>query len=385
MHTEFTSNILASIKFRLTYSLLVIIPLLYTSCSIINLNKDIDQFIASEIKKSNIPALSYCIIKKDRMVLTNHFGLQKYKKGDMVDQNAIYLLASISKTIVAVAIMQLHERGMINLNDDINNYLPIDIRNPNYPSIPITVNMLLTHTSSLSWPNEIEDSTFNHPLKEGSELPLHIWVKDYLLPKGKSYRNSSWKNYPPGEYYQYSNIGVALLGLIVQNVSKVDFSEYCKKYIFLPLEMNNTGFRLTEVDPKYLVTPVHEGREILQYSVAHYPSSMLKSSIKELSNFLIAIINKGRFKNNKILNPETINLMLTPKITSNGQALIWKNQSKGWIGHIGGYWGTSCLMDLNIEKGVGIIILTNTYGITSIYPEGKIYKRLHKEAQNYYY
>lgn len=368
-------------------NVLLVALFFFNGCSSGHLNSntiDLNRLIQNEINKKNIPALSYAIIKEDEIVASKSFGLSEYTNKMVSDENAIYLLASISKTITAVAIMQIYEDKKIDLDADINNYLPFSLKNPYYPNIPITTRMLLTHTSGLAWPTNSEDPNFSTPLEEIKITALTTWVENYLSPNGEIYKPSSWKKFPPGEHYQYSNIGGALLGLIVESVTGTDFNAYCKQYIFQPLEMFNTGFRLKDVNLNHLVTPVHDGRIMSQYSVAHYPASMLKSSIKELSNFLIAIINKGVFKNIRILNSNTVDDMLSIQIRSEKQAYIWQKHSSSWVGHVGGYWGVSSSMDLNQSNKIGVIILTNVYGVDSVYPKGIIYKMIHKAAKKYF-
>lgn len=367
--------------------------LLFLSCVIMSCSSSYSKYssterlisvIEAEMKQNNIPSMSVGIVDANELVWSHSFdqssiGHQETKSND----STIYLLASLSKLFVATAIMQLYESNQLDLDTDINNYLPFSVRNPYYKNVPITTRMLLTHTSSLSWPTNKEDPDFNTRLSEASTPKLGTWVEKHTsIAADKDYA-PSWKNSKPGTRHQYSNIGGAVLGLIVENVSGMDFNQYCKEYIFNKLNMTNSGFKLDDVNENYLINLIHDGKEIPQYSVPHYPSSTLKSSVKELSNFLIAILNNGNFNGNKILNPDTVDMMLEIQIPDKNQALIWKQFDKDWIGHIGGYWGSSTTMDINKEKKVGVIILSNVYGQEIIYPNGLLYKLIHKEAKKY--
>lgn len=345
---------------------------------------EMNQLILEEMEKDHIPSLAACIVKDDRIVWRNYYGYHNIENNIPPTSETIYLLASISKTVTSVAIMQLYEQGMIDLEEDINHYLEFEIRNPNFPDIPITTRMLLTHTLGLAWPSKNGDPNFSNTYLEDSAPPLSSWIREYLRPDGNQYLPATWKNIALGDRYQYSNIGGALLGYLVESVSGQGFNEYCQKNIFQPLSMDNSGFRLTDIDTSKLAAIYQDGRILEQYSVSHYPASMLKSSIDEWSHFLIAIINGGKYNNERILKEKTVKEMLAIKIPQEDIAFIWSFLGKGWMGHIGGYWGVSSSFDLQAEYKVGEILLTNTYGKESLYPKGNIYKILHFEASKYF-
>ena len=346
--------------------------------------EEMNQWILEEMEKEDIPSLVVGIIKEDELVWHNAYGYHHLQDQIPPTEETVYLLASISKTFTTVAIMQLYERGDLELDKDINSYLPFEVRNPHFPDQPITCRMLLTHTSGLSWPTNEEDPDFNNTYPEDTAPDLFPWIKEYISPDGPFFRSNTWKATPPGESFQYTNVGVALLGYIVASVSGQDFSEYCQANIFQPLKMMNSGYRFEEVAMANLATLYHEGEEIEQYSVSHYPSSTVRSSLAELSHFLIAIINGGIYKNNRILKKDTVEEMLAIQYPLSDIALVWQRFDNSWMGHTGGYWGVSSCFDLHQKHKMGVIILTNTYGKESLYPEGRIYTILHHEAAKYF-
>ncbi len=340
--------------------------------------------IQSEMQKEGIPSLAAAIVKDDQIVWQHTYGFEDLASKTPPTEDTIYLLASISKTITATAVMQLYERGQLDLDTDISTYLSFDIRNPHFPEVPITARMLLTHTSGLAWPTNEEDPHFNDAYPDDSAPPLSSWLKEYLTPGGSQYLATTWKNTRPGAQVQYSNIGGGLLGYLVESITNQDFGEYCKANIFGPLAMSDTGFKLRDVDQTRLATLYHEGKVMGQYSVSHYPASMVRSSLTELSHFLIAIMNGGVYQNTRILEQRTVEEMLRTKVPSEGLSFIWQSQGQGWVGHLGGYWGVTSSLDLNRSHNVGVILLSNTYGVTSLYPNGTIYDLLHEEAEKYF-
>jgi CubicO group peptidase (beta-lactamase class C family) len=224
--------------------------ILISTCSVID--PDVEEFtdfdgeIRKETSNYQIPSLSACIIKNNEIVWAKYYG-NSAVSNSLPDSSSIYPVASVSKTILVTAVMQFYERGLIDLDADINNYLPIEVRNPHYFGRIITARMLLTHTSGLAWPvddYEVPGFYDYHPFD--SAPPLNEWIPEYVLPGGSHYVNSVWKNTIPGDRELYSNIGTAILGYLVEVLSGKDFNTYCEQNIFAPLEMNNTSYAYTD-------------------------------------------------------------------------------------------------------------------------------------------
>src|SRR6185436_3304422 len=111
----------------------------------------VDDNVLRYMNDNKIPGLSLALIKNRKIVLTKGYGLADIEKDIPFTPNTIMSeIASISKTVTATAIMKLWEDGAFQLNDAINNYLPFAVVNPHYPLVPITFQMLLTHTSSIA-------------------------------------------------------------------------------------------------------------------------------------------------------------------------------------------------------------------------------------------
>ncbi|MAV14600.1 MAG: hypothetical protein CL705_01905, partial [Chloroflexi bacterium] len=169
------------------------------------------QFIESTMQTYLVPGLSVSVVKDDNIVWEKHLGHADIANDIFVDQNTMFILSSISKTVTATALMQLFEDGFFELDDDIDNYLPFNVNHPDYPLVPITFKMLLSHTSG------IEDNWGAMPYYEGdSDVELNYYLNQYLTPGGNLYNSSSnFTNSMPGTNYSYSNIGAALIGLLV--------------------------------------------------------------------------------------------------------------------------------------------------------------------------
>ena len=109
-----------------------------------------DENILSLMKSGHMPSISMGIVKNNSLVWSKSYGYSNILKKEKATNTTIYLAGSISKTFTGLALMQLFEQELFDLDDDVNDYLPFSLRNPNYPNINITFRMLLAHQSSLS-------------------------------------------------------------------------------------------------------------------------------------------------------------------------------------------------------------------------------------------
>jgi CubicO group peptidase (beta-lactamase class C family) len=348
-----------------------------------NQTSALDQAIQVEMSKDGLPSLAACIIKADKIVWQNFYGFSDVAAKQAPTEATAYLLASISKTVTATAVMQLWEKGQLDLDKDINAYLPFKIRNPQYPDAPITTRHLLTHRSGLAHPSG-EDPDFYRTYPNDTAPALGPWLREYLVPGGEEYVAAMWKNAAPGTVFENSNAGVALLGYLVEVISGIDFGEYCRKNIFAPLAMENSGFRLRDVAASPLAG-LHTSTTATtaQYSVRYYPAVMLRSSIKGFSHFAMAYLNGGVYNGKRILQAATVNEMHRVHVPEAGFGLIWRNFGNGYVGHTGGLTGVSSSLSIDPSNQLGLLIFTNLIRKTTVHPGGKIYELLRQEAAKY--
>jgi CubicO group peptidase (beta-lactamase class C family) len=376
-----------------------------------------DEFILEKMKDANVPGLSACIVKKDKLVWSGAFGWADVENKKPMTGETVQNIGSISKTITATAVMQLWEKGKFKLDDDINATLPFPVRNPRFPDEPITFRQLLTHHSSIKdGPAYTQSYACGDPA-----VSLKDWIKGYFVPGGRYYSAEenfhTWKpgtlEIPPGPR-AYTNVGFGLLGYLVEVISGEGFSEYCRKYIFTPLGMKSTGWYLADVDvahhavpytlisehfkmpegltfeaflPRYgKDTPAPKTGDLFPhclYSFFNYPDGLIRTSVKDLSRFLRAYINDGGYENHHILKKETVQTMLSQGHF--GRGLCWyemklKSGDAAW-GHGGGDPGISTQMLFRPKDGVGVILFFNSDSPGKAY--GEIIEKLWEEAAKF--
>lgn len=325
----------------------------------------LDAFIQTEMSQNNIPGLAASIVKEGQVVWKNAYGLAHIANNTPVTLTTEFTLASISKLFTATACAQLWEQGLLDIDADINNYLPVTIVNPNHPTIPITTRQLLNHKSSL---RDFETDLQLWVEQGDPIIDLATFCEDYFIAGGSLYDAANWGSAQPGNAaYWYSNAGFTLLGLIVQQASGMDFNDYVKQTILMPLNMPTAGWFYNEVDINDVAMPYNSQLNPYgYYSVPEYPAAMLKANIEELSNFLIAYTQAGVFGNNSLFNTTTFNSIVPANMTL-GFAWwgtdTWYGDPTGNFWSHGGYMnGVRTQLNYYPDDETGLIILTNGQG-----------------------
>ncbi len=326
---------------------------------------ELRTYIEAKMQQNNIPGLSACIVKEGQIVWQDAFGFADVDAERPVDMETLFTLASISKLFVGTACLQLWEQGLLDLDADINEYLPIEIKNPNFPTEIITARQLLMHKSGL------RDYESDLQLWDGPGDPIYdleTFCTEYFLPDGSLYVASNWGQFAPGSAdYWYSNAGFTLLGYVIAEASGMPFNEYCRENIQLPLGMETAGWFYENIDTEKMAIPykfVGGGFESYGlYSVPEYPAAMLKSNLPELANFLIAFTNEGKLGGVQLLQKETVELMLPADMTN---GLAWWGSDTWYGDQDGNYWGHGGFMNgvrtqLSYYPATetGLLILTN--------------------------
>ena len=345
----------------------------------------LEAYIADKaLAKKDMGLSAYCFNAKDILWSFGH-GFANREEQVPYTPDHIQNIGSISKTITGAAVMQLVEAGKVDLDADINTYLPFPVRNPNHPDQAITTRLLLIHHSSVQdGPSYGDSYACGDPT-----VTLRDWVEGYVSPGGAYY--DSEKNFladAPGTQHEYANVGYGILGLLVEEVTGTEFSLYCKEHIFAPLNMNNTGWRIKDIDEATHAVPyqyatnamlkVEHARALYSgtpeartlaplclYSFPNYPDGLIRTSVHQLARFGQAFLNDG----GAILKPETVQeIFRTQRENSDEpgstQGLTWYGRSmpegnQYWY-HSGGDPGISTFLALRPETQTGAVVFTNT-------------------------
>jgi CubicO group peptidase (beta-lactamase class C family) len=323
---------------------------------------ELEAKLKTEFTNSQLPSIAYCVVKNDKILHSGALGFADKANNRLATANTRYLIASVSKPVTAVAAMKLVEQNLIKLDDDINQYLPFSVKNPNFPNDKITLRMLLAHTSSISDdPVELLDLNC---YGIDCAMSLEQYLREVLLNTGEHFSPDMFLNKKPGTVRDYSNVGSALVGYLVERVAKTPFDVYCKNNIFTPLNMTKTEWRLANIPISELAIPYSNKMTNTSphYTAPDYPNGGLRTTVLDLSIFLRMVIQKGSFNGKQILSQATITEMETLQFGSDIQGLSFFydtiNGSKV-LGHTGGEQGVTTMMFYNPSNKVGVIVFCN--------------------------
>jgi len=297
--------------------------------SIISCADDIDM--RKEFDKTDIPAAVMGKVLKNGTMEFYSFGNEKWDDDTKkADENTVFDIASMTKAITSVAILQLVESGKISLDDSVSKYIPeirdlkiITETNFNEPVKTITIRNLLSHTSGIGYwftnqliANDIQNDTRIDywPKKDKIKEDEYDW-KFGVQPR---------RVFEAGERWLYGrNLGIA--GRIIEKISGQNLESYFIENIFNPLEMNSTRFNLTaqmlkrkaSVGIRDSITgKIKENykRRTPKFTSDFYGGGGLKSSAKDYAKFLLCLLNNGTLNNNQILKESSVKLMMDKQL-----------------------------------------------------------------------
>jgi len=336
---------------------------------------NIDSLITKRMAESGIVGLGAAIIIDKKVAWKKGYGFSDRETGTAFTTSTLMNIASVSKTVTGACLMKAVEQGKLSLDEDINHYLPFQIRNPYFPDAKVTLRNLATHTSGLTdrYPFYTDSLYFN-----GKDSPQELgnFLQQYFMSGGQYYSKENFLNHKPGTFREYSNIGAALAGYIVEIRTGQKLNEYSKKYLFNPLKMNDTGWFLSEIElkkhTKLYEKKDHKIQEIPLYGCTTYPDGGVRGSVDDLTHFFICLLNDGKYQNRQVLKEETVREMLRfqfdetntpenvkPKTLNSGIFWATKMGAKR-IGHNGSDPGVRVFMLSDLNKEVAVILFSNT-------------------------
>ena len=277
------------------------------------------------------------VVKASKIVFSDAVG-SKQLGGDAATGDIKYRIASISKLITAVGVWQLIEQGLIDPDADASRYLGFELKNPSYPDTPITVRMIMSHTSSIREGGG-KAGTYN--------IPYGHDISEFFTEGREYYNPNCWAGTgeAPGVFFAYCNMNYCLLGTMIENVSGERFDKYMRDHVFAPMgltcsfnvsdmpaevqaqvgtlyrKLNEAG----EQDPVNGVwtaqrddfTDGYPNEDYSGYIIGSNgslfgPMGSLRISVNELCRIMLMFCNGGTYNGAQILKPETIEKMFTP-------------------------------------------------------------------------
>jgi CubicO group peptidase (beta-lactamase class C family) len=314
----------------------------------------LDEFVPALLRARHVPGMNLAVALDGEIAIERGYGFANLETKTPMTPDTVMHSGSMGKTYTATAVMQLVEQGRLALDGPINDYLDFTVTNP-LGARDITVRDLMTHRSGMVSNNATSTMSTPRPLgehlKDSYEQSRHDFYHGTVLPK--------W-TLPVGETFQYSNTGIATLGYLVEraNSEGLSFSDYVQRHIIDPLGMTSTQYPPVQDAPyvrddiKARFSTGYAGLGPLNLATptiffADFPAGCVVTTPGDHIKVLLAYLNKGQLADAQILQPDTIEQMLTPQVTAPMPSgvfelgLVWRLQDRGqpleWFGHSGGH------------------------------------------------
>lgn len=337
---------------------------------------DLDAELPVVVANGNSPSTQVAVVQRDQIIWSQAFGQN-------TSPHHVYMNASVQKMFTAVAVLQLVERGFVELDADVQEYLPFAVQHPRFPKTPITVRMLLAQRSGLAdFPHQFAWDTGcafspqyrSCPGDNVLALSHEAFLRASLVPGGSNYDQQTW-GAEPGQVYYYSVSAYPLLRYLVSHVTGQSYAEYMHENIFDPLEMANSGFSVDEFAERHTIPYTRIDGANIELPIWNGQGSMMHTTAEDMAKFMQTLLNDGQHDDFQLLQSETVALMQqrasrfkvflksSDDLPSTGFGLGLISFRGGWLGFGGSAPGYQCLLRYHPSRQVGYVILVNVNAI----------------------
>ncbi len=349
-----------------------------------------NEEVAAIMERNNNVGLALVAVNNGEVVLNERYGVKDIQTNEPIAKDDVFRIASISKSFTATAIMQLVEQGKLNLQQDVSELVGFQVRNPKFPEKVITVEMLLSHTSSMNDANG-------------------YFTINAINPDSSATWQTAWNEYEPGTGYEYCNLGFNTLGTILERVSGERFDKYIVNHILNPAGVYG-GYEVLSLDSTKFVKIytwdseknefIHKPAayatredEIKNYVFGHStavfsPTGGLKISPEDLAKVMQMHMNLGTTaEGTQIISKESAQAMqsiVAPKTDEGdayGYAIRTSNQlldGYTMIGHTGSAYGVYTSMFWDKDRKFGFVVMTN--GCNAKYDDEHNFMAIHRDC-----
>jgi CubicO group peptidase (beta-lactamase class C family) len=309
----------------------------------------LDEYIARHMRETGAPGLTLALANKDGLIRVSTYGFADTKAGLRVAPETMFEIGSISKSFVALALLQLREEGKLDLNKPIVEYLPWLKISSKFE--PITTHHILSHTAGLPG------------------VPLLL---DAML-------SELWTAYAPGKKFLYSNTGYNILGFLVEALDKRSFGDSIRVRLLEPLGMTASspvithetrqrmaiGYEPLNEDEPY---PLHGTLAEAQWLEMDMAAGSIASTPADMSKYIRMLVNHGALPKGRLISKEAFDLFIKPAVKSpfRGEDAsygygLWVSDIEGHtrLRHTGGMVAFSSSIDADVTSGVGAFASVN--------------------------
>jgi CubicO group peptidase (beta-lactamase class C family) len=336
----------------------------------------IDSLVAAKMEETGLMGVAGMVFVDRQLVWSKGYGHRDYLRTQPFTTTTPMTIASITKTFTGVAMMRLVADGKLDLDADVDRYLPFRVRNPRFPDTPISLRMIATHTSSITDRWEVYRTTYN--FGGDPTESLSDFITSYFAPNGRRYSADNYTSVAPGAAREYSNIGAGLVGFIIERLTAERLDAFTQRHILTPLGMRSTGWFLRDLPVAELSSQfvAKDGWAIPlpPYGGTTYPDGGVRTSVSELSRFFLALLNHGEHDGVRILPKAEADEMTRFQFAGpsfptgygpgeGNSGLLWRTRHNGeYMGHGGNDPGVQTLMLSSLDRRVAVVLFSNTSG-----------------------
>jgi len=326
----------------------------------------LEIWVEAQLAYERIPGISMSVVHDQELVWSRGFGYSDLEKKTPTTPKTVYSICSISKLFTSIAVLQLRDRGLLRLDDEVKQHLAwFNIEETYKKDGPIIIEGLLTHSSGLP-----------------READFPYWTEASFPAREKIVERVSHQKtlYPARTHYQYSNLGLTLAGEIVAQVSGKSYADYVKENILAPLGLADTSPEIPQaLKGKQLATGYGAfKRDGTRDTVPFFqvrgiaPAAGYASTVEDLAKFAswqFRLLENG---DDEILNHNTLRDMhrvhwMDPNWrTTRGLGFsVWRSKDKTFVGHGGTCPGYRSNLTLRPEEKFAAVFMANTLGVRS--------------------
>src|ERR1700719_542327 len=318
-------------------------------------------FIQQQMAEKELPALSIALIDDQQIVWAVGFGMADPKSKTPASADTVYRIGSVSKLFTDIAIMQLVERGELNLDAPVTDSLP-DFHPRNPFGTPITLRQLMSHRSGLLR----EPPVGNY--FETSQPTLAATVHSL---------NDTELVFAPNTHTKYSNAAIAVVGYLLETRSHESFAKYLKSSVLDPMGLRHSSFEPESA----IVANLAKGEmwtydgltfEAPTFQLGMAPAGSMYSTVNDLGHFVSVLLAQGKTENGAILKPATLEQMWSPQFPNPGGRgfglgfIVRSLDGHRLVGHGGAIYGFATTVDLLPEDRVGVVIVATKDAVNAL-------------------
>lgn len=314
------------------------------------LARRLEQSIEREMREKQLPAFSIALVDGDEIVYARGFGMADPEAGIPATAETVYRVGSVSKLFTDIAVMQLVERGDLDLDKPVVEYLP-EFQPQNPFGAPVTLRQLMSHRSGL-----VREPPVGHYFDDAEPS----------LAETVASLNRTALVYPPETRTKYSNAAIAVVGCVLERRLGKPFAALMQENVLDRMALAGSGFELTPKLRSRLAKATmwtYDGRtfEAPSFGLGTSPAGNLYATVNDLGVFLSTLFRNGQGKNGRLLTPETLRMMTTPQFSESGERQgfgigfhLSELDGHRQIGHGGAVYGFSTQLAALPEVKLGV-------------------------------